>query len=58
MNWYVEIELFHGTSEWDILCEGLIMTFSLGDRFDNIDEVLQEVKATIFRILQDPLYLI
>jgi len=20
MNWYIEIELLHGTGEWDILC--------------------------------------
>jgi len=58
MNWYVETELRHGTGEWDILCEGFIMTFSFEDGFDCIDEVLQEVKATIFRIPQDPLDLI
>jgi len=34
------------------------MTFSFEDWFDCIDEALQEVKATIFRILQDPLDLI
>jgi len=50
MNWYVKIELWHGTGEWDILCEGFIMTFSFEGRFDCIDEVLQEVNATIFRI--------
>lgn len=58
MNWYLETELRHGTSEWDILCEGFIMTFSFEDRFDCIDEALQEVKETIFRIPQDPLDLI
>lgn len=34
------------------------MTFSFEDGFDCIDEVLQEVKAEIFRIPQDPLDLI
>ena len=34
------------------------MTFSFEDGFDCIDEALQEVKASIFRILQDPLDLI
>jgi len=58
MNWYLETELHHGTSEWDILREGIIMTFSFEDKFDCIDEVLEEVKATISRILQDPLDLI
>ena len=33
------------------------MTFSFEDGFDNIDEALQEVKAAIFRIQQDPLVL-
>lgn len=34
------------------------MTFSFEDGFDCINKVLQEVKATIFRISQDPLDLI
>ena len=55
MNWYLETELCHGTSEWDILREGFIMTFRFEDKFDYIDEVLQEVKAVIFRIPKDPL---
>ena len=58
MNWYIETELRHGTSEWDILHEGFMMTFSFANGFDSIDEVLQEVKAAIFRIPQDPLDLI
>jgi len=58
INWYVETELCHGIGEWDILREGFIMTFSFEDGFDYIDEALQEVKATIFRIPQDPLDMI
>lgn len=50
MNWYLETELCHGTSEWDILCEGFIMMFIFKDGFDCIDEALQEVKAMMFRI--------
>ena len=34
------------------------MTFSSEDGFDYIDEVLQEVKETIFRLPQDPLDMI
>lgn len=34
------------------------MTFNFEDGFDSIDEALQEVKATIFRIPRDPLDLI
>ena len=50
MNSHLETELLHGTCEWDILHEGFIMKFSFEDGFDYIDEVLQEVKAVIFRI--------
>jgi hypothetical protein len=35
--------------------EGFLMTFSFEDGIESIDEVLQEVKAVIFRIPQDPL---
>jgi len=58
MNWHLEIELRHGTGEWDILREGFIMTFNFEKDFDCIYKALQEVKETIFRILQDPLDLI
>ena len=50
MNWCVETKICHGTSEWNILCEGFIRTFIFEDRFNCIDEALQEVKATTFRI--------
>lgn len=50
MNWYIEKELRHGTSEWDVLHEGFVVTSNFEDEWDNIDEVIQEVKATIFRI--------
>ena len=58
MNWYIEIELCHGTGEWDILRKGFMMKLIFEDGFDSIDEVLQEVKVAIFRIPQDPLELI
>lgn len=58
MNWYLETELRHGTAKWDILREGFLMTFSFEDGFESIDEALQEVKAMIFRIPQDPLELV
>ena len=49
MNWYLEMELRHGTTEWDILKESFLLTFSFEDGFECIVEVLQEIKATIFR---------
>lgn len=58
MNWYLETKLRHGTEEWDILREGFFMAFSFEDGFECIDEALQEVKAAIFKIPQDPLELI
>lgn len=50
MNWYLEIELLHGTKEWDILRQGFLMTFIFEDGFESINETLQEVKAEIFRV--------
>ena len=58
MKWYIETELRHGTGEWDILREGFMMTFSFEDGWDSIEEALQEVKAAIFRIPQEPVELI
>lgn len=58
MKWYIEIFLCHGIAEWDTLHEGFMMTFSFEDGWDNIDEVLQEVKEAIFRIPQEPVDLI
>lgn len=55
MNWYLERELRHGTTKWDILREGFLMTFYFEDGFKRIDEALQEVKLVIFRIPQEPL---
>ena len=56
MNWYTETELCHGKSEWDILCEGFLLTFTFEDRWSNtVDDALQVVKATIFKIPQEPM---
>lgn len=53
MNWYLEIELRHGTAEWDILKDSFLLTFHFEDGFACIDEALQEIKATIFKILEE-----
>lgn len=53
MNWYLEIELRHGMTEWDILRESFLLTFSFEDGFSCIDEVLQEIKATLFKIPEE-----
>ena len=55
MNWYIETKLCHGIGEWDVLHKGFVMTFNFKDGWDSIDEALQEVKETIFRIPRDPL---
>lgn len=56
MNWYTEIELCHGTSEWDILREGFLLTFTFEDCWwDIVDGALQAVKAPIFKIPQEPM---
>ena len=44
--------------EWDILREGFLLTFNFENRFANIDEALQEIKAIIFRMPHEPIELI
>lgn len=58
MSWYLEMELCHGTEEWDIFHQGFFMKFNFKDGFESINEALQEVKEEIFRIPQDPLDLV
>lgn len=54
MNWYTETELRHGMSEWDILCELFLLTFTFKDHWwDTVDDVLQAVKVVIFKIPQE-----
>ena len=56
MNWYIETELRHGTSEWDNLHEGFLLTFTFEDHWwDTINDALQSVKAAIFKIPQEPI---
>ena len=51
MNWYTKKELYHGTSEWDILHEGFPLTFIFEDHWwDIFDDVLQAVKVAIFKV--------
>jgi len=50
INWYLEIELCDGIEEWDVLCQGYLMTFGFEDGFECIDEAFQEVKETILKI--------
>ena len=40
MNWYLEMELCHGTAEWDALKGGFLLNFSYEDGFASIDEAL------------------
>jgi len=45
INWYIEMELRHGMSEWDILCKGSMLTFTFEDRWwDTVDDAPQAVK--------------
>jgi len=54
MNSYTEMELRHGTSELDILHEGFLLTFMSEDhQWNTIDDALQAVKLTIFKIPQE-----
>ena len=53
MNRYLETELRHGTTEWDVLKESFLLVFIFEDGFECIDEALQEIKAAIFRIPEE-----
>lgn len=53
MNWYLEMELGHGTTEWDTSREGFLLTFVFEDGFASNNETLQKIKASIFRIPQE-----
>jgi len=54
MNWYIEMELCHGTNEWDVLCDGFLLTFTFEDHWsDVVDNALQAVKVVIFKIPQE-----
>lgn len=53
MNWYMEMELRHGTTKWDVLKGSSLLIFSFEDGFECIDESLQEIKDAIFRILEE-----
>jgi len=55
MNWNLERKLHHGTAEWDVLKEGLLLTFIFEDEFASIDEALQEIKVVIFRTPKEPM---
>lgn len=56
MKWYLEMELRHGTAEWDVLKEGFLLTFSFEDGSTSIDEALQEIKVVvIFSMLKEPM---
>jgi len=54
----LETELRHAIGEWDILCEGFILTFNFEIGFDCINQAPQEFKVAIFRIPQEHLDLI
>lgn len=41
-------------TKWDIPRESFLLTFSSEDEVACIDEVLQEIKATIFNIHEEP----
>jgi len=53
MIWYLKMELFHVTTECDVLKEGYLLTFSFEDGFVSINEALQEIKEVIFRMWQE-----
>jgi len=54
MNKYLETELRHGIAKWDVLKESFLLTSNFEDGFKCIVEALQEIKVSIFRMLEEP----
>lgn len=54
MNWYFQIKLHLGIVEWDILSKSFLLNFIFEDGFECIDEALEEIKQTIYRIQKEP----
>ena len=54
MNGYLKIELRQGTTEWDVLKERFLLSFSFEEGFRCIAKALQEIKATIFKMSEEP----
>lgn len=55
MNWYLEIELRHGITDWNDMKENFILTFSFEDGFQCIDDALQEIRVTFFQTPSEPM---
>ena len=47
-QWYIETKLQHGTMDWHEMMEGLLLSYSLANRYECIKEALQEVKVGMF----------
>ena len=47
-EWYVEIELRRGTSEWSALIDSFLLTFSFESGFANIGQALHNIQEVIF----------
>lgn len=53
-QWYLEIELCLGTTDWDEMMEGLLLTYRFAYGGECINEALQEVKTRVFWITKEP----
>ena len=47
-NWYMSLELWRGTAEWDELARNFKQTFSYEDEIPMMDAALKVIKVNIF----------
>jgi hypothetical protein len=47
-NWYIELEVCRGTTDWEELTQNFKVTFSFEDDAPLIDSTLQVIKNNIF----------
>ena len=49
-NWYVEVELRHGTVSWDSLVDSFVLTFSINEVCLALDAVVRLIHTKVFDV--------
>ena len=47
-NWYVEVELHHGTVSWDSLVDSFVLTFSINEVCPALDTAIRLIHNKVF----------
>lgn len=54
MNWYLEMELRHGTIDWYDMKKTFVISFSFEDGLQCIYDVIHEIKVVFFITMKEP----